>query len=206
MHYIDFIQWALGEQAPVSVTALGGKPARLNDNRQIPDTLEAVWQYPGGTLVTFSQFNASAAQWSLPGCELEIRGTLGTLYMLGDRYEIVADSISEDEFPARTPLTRQQDSRYRRNGKPRIESRKAGGGSAGDTVAHARNFLDCIRTRKLTASHPELAQRAHTICHCANIALRLGRKITWDPVHERFVGDDDANRMISRAMRAPWRV
>jgi len=79
VHYLDFIQWALGAEAPLTVTALGGKVAGLNDNREIPDTLEAVWQYPAGTLVTFSQFNANAGQWSLPGCELELRGTLGTL-------------------------------------------------------------------------------------------------------------------------------
>jgi predicted dehydrogenase len=71
---------------------------------------------------------------------------------------------------------------------------------------HVRNFLDCIKSRKLTASHPELAQRAHTVIHCANICLRLGRKLRWDPEAERFVGDDDANRMLFRTMRPPWQV
>jgi myo-inositol 2-dehydrogenase/D-chiro-inositol 1-dehydrogenase len=71
---------------------------------------------------------------------------------------------------------------------------------------HVRNFLDCIRSRKPTASNPELAQRAHTICHCANIALRLGRPVRWDPEAERFVGDEPADRMLDRAARPPWRV
>lgn len=71
---------------------------------------------------------------------------------------------------------------------------------------HVRNFLDCIKTRHRTASHPELAHRAHTIAHCANICLRLGRKVQWDPEAERFVNDDIANQLLSRAMRAPWRV
>jgi hypothetical protein len=71
---------------------------------------------------------------------------------------------------------------------------------------HIRNFLDCIRSRKLTDSHPEIAHRAHTIAHCANISLRLGRKLHWNPDTERFVDDEDANKMISRTMRAPWRV
>lgn len=71
---------------------------------------------------------------------------------------------------------------------------------------HIRDFLDCIRSRRLTASHPEIAHRAHTIAHCANICLRLGRKVRWDPERERFVKDDEANRMLSRSMRAPWRV
>jgi len=73
-------------------------------------------------------------------------------------------------------------------------------------AGHIRNFLGCIRSRKLTASHPEIAHRAHTIAHCANISLRLGRRVRWNPEGERFVDDEDANNMISRTMRAPWRV
>jgi predicted dehydrogenase len=71
---------------------------------------------------------------------------------------------------------------------------------------HVRNFLECIKTRKRPTSHPELAHRAHTIAHCTNLCLRLGRKLHWDPEAERFVGDDDANRMLERTMRVPWRV
>jgi predicted dehydrogenase len=69
---------------------------------------------------------------------------------------------------------------------------------------HVRNFLDCVKSRKPTASRPELAHRAHTMIHCANICLRLGRKVLWDPKAERFVDDEDANRLLARAMRPPW--
>ena len=71
---------------------------------------------------------------------------------------------------------------------------------------HIRNFLECVKSRRPTASNPELAQRAHTICHAANLCLRLGRPLRWDPRAERFVGDDEANRMLSRTMRPPWDV
>ena len=71
---------------------------------------------------------------------------------------------------------------------------------------HVRNFLDGIKSRKPTASRPELAQRAHTICHCANICLRLGRKVRWNSETERFIDDAEANNMLARTMRAPWRV
>jgi len=71
---------------------------------------------------------------------------------------------------------------------------------------HIRNFLDCIRSRQRTVSHPELAQRNHALCHCANICLRSGRKVEWDAKTERFVGDEEANRMLLRPMRAPWRI
>jgi len=71
---------------------------------------------------------------------------------------------------------------------------------------HVRNFLECVRSRKLAASHPELAHRAHTICHCANICLRLGRRVRWNPNAERFVNDPEADNMLSRTMRVPWGV
>ena len=71
---------------------------------------------------------------------------------------------------------------------------------------HVRNFLECVKSRGLTASHPEIAHRTHTIAHCANICLRLGRRIQWDPSAERFVNDEEANRMLSRTQRAPWRI
>jgi predicted dehydrogenase len=71
---------------------------------------------------------------------------------------------------------------------------------------HIRNFLDAIRSRKLTVSHPEVAHRAHTIAHCANICLRLAREVRWNAEAERFEEDEDANRMLSRTMRAPWRA
>ena len=71
---------------------------------------------------------------------------------------------------------------------------------------HIRNFVECVRSRKPTVSNPEVAQRAHTIVHCANIAARLGRKLRWDPETELFIGDDEANNMLVRTMRAPWTV
>ncbi len=71
---------------------------------------------------------------------------------------------------------------------------------------HHRDFLECVRTRARTIAAPEVAHRSTTICHIANICLRLGRKLQWDPAAERFVNDPEADRMLARAMRSPWRV
>lgn len=71
---------------------------------------------------------------------------------------------------------------------------------------HQRNFLDCVKTRGLPIANAEVAHRSTTVCHAGNICLRLGRRLAWDPVQERFVNDDEANRMLSRAMRAPWQL
>jgi hypothetical protein len=71
---------------------------------------------------------------------------------------------------------------------------------------HIQNFLTCIRTRGTPRSHVEAIQRSMTACHCADLSMFLGRPLKWDPVKEEFIGDDEANRMRSRAFRAPWRV
>ena len=69
---------------------------------------------------------------------------------------------------------------------------------------HHRDFLDGVRTRARTIAPPEVAHRSTTVCHITNICLRLGRRLTWDPQAERFVGDPQANGMMARAMRSPW--
>jgi hypothetical protein len=71
---------------------------------------------------------------------------------------------------------------------------------------HIRNFLDSIRSRAQTVSNPEAAQRSHTIIHAANISIRLGRRLEWDARTETFGKDTEANRFLSRPMRAPWKV
>ena len=67
-----------------------------------------------------------------------------------------------------------------------------------------RNFLDCIKSRQACYFPPEIGQRCFTIAHIGNIAMRLGRKLRWNPEEERFVNDDEANRMLRRTARSPW--
>lgn len=71
---------------------------------------------------------------------------------------------------------------------------------------HVRDFLDCVKSRAKPAANADITARSHIACHAAAIAYRLGRKLTFDPAKEEFVGDEEANRMRSRAMREPWTV
>ncbi len=70
-----------------------------------------------------------------------------------------------------------------------------------DVSAHARNFFDCIRTRKPTVANPDVMRRSHIACHAAAIAWILNRKLKFDPVKEVFVNDDEANLLRSRGTR-----
>ncbi|MFI5379889.1 MAG: Gfo/Idh/MocA family protein [Tepidisphaerales bacterium] len=75
-----------------------------------------------------------------------------------------------------------------------------------ESPEHHRNFLDCIRSRRPTIVNAELGHRATTTCNLVDIAARLGRELRWDPKKELFTNDEQANRMLSKACRAPWRV
>jgi predicted dehydrogenase len=75
-----------------------------------------------------------------------------------------------------------------------------------DPTTHIRNFLNCVKTRKPANANAEVAARSHVVSHAAYIAWQLGRTVKFDPVKEEFLGDDEANRMRSRAMRDPWRI
>jgi predicted dehydrogenase len=207
VHYLNMIHWALGQNAPLAVAAMGGKFAGMNDNREVPDTMEVMWTYPGDTLVTFSQFNATAPNASLNRtCEIEFRGTKGTLYLLGNGsgYEVVPDSLAANDFPARTPLDRARERGYRTGAKPQIQPR-AGKGSA-PTSLHARNFLDCIRSRETCSCDIEVGHRDTSAALIANIAHKTKAYLEWDAKTERFTNKADANRYLSYTYRAPYKL
>lgn len=72
---------------------------------------------------------------------------------------------------------------------------------------HHANFIECMRTRKQPICDAEIGHRSVTVCHLANISLRLnGRRLTWDPKKEQIVGDPEANSYLSRPMRPPWKI
>jgi len=68
---------------------------------------------------------------------------------------------------------------------------------------HKSNFLDCIRTRRETVAPVEIGHRSCTGCVLGYIAMLLGRRLKWNAENEKFINDDEANRMLTRAMRSP---
>lgn len=69
-----------------------------------------------------------------------------------------------------------------------------------------RDFLDCVKSRKDPYFPVDIGHRVATVCHLGNIAVKLGRKLNWDPEKEIFPGDDEANGFLSRPMRSPWKL
>ena len=71
---------------------------------------------------------------------------------------------------------------------------------------HHANWFECIRTRRQPSAHEEIGHRSASLGHVAIIAYKLGRSLKWDLAKEEFPGDDEANRLRSRALREPWRM
>ena len=71
---------------------------------------------------------------------------------------------------------------------------------------HHNDFLSCVRDRTDPVAHAEAGHAAASFCHLGLIALQTGKKLRWDPKEEKFLNSDEANRMIWRPMRSPWRL
>ena len=187
VHYCDAMRWALGEKAPISISAHGGRFA-VEDDRTVPDTMEVIFELPSGALIIFGQYEASAGPVLLDG-EIEFRGTLGNLYTgeEGAGFKIIPSRFGQF-----------QDS------KPRIEPLEEKGLDGDLTSQHIRNFLDCIKTRKPTNCDMETGHRSTTFAHLANIALTTKSRIEWDLKNEKITNNKKANDLLHYEYRKPW--
>jgi predicted dehydrogenase len=77
-------------------------------------------------------------------------------------------------------------------------------GTGLSSAGHGRNFFDCVKSRARPVCNQDIMRHSHITCFAAQLSWQLGRKLTLDPVKEEFVGDEEANRMRSRAQREPW--
>ncbi len=203
VHNVDMLRWCLGQDAPRSVTAIGGKYA-VEDNREIPDTLEVLWQWDGPTVMAFSHYEANSAPNNLRNAEMELRGTKGTMYINNNVWEVVPERTPELELFARTPLDRVSEKQYGASRKALIEPRQAKGGDS--TALHARNFIDCVRSRAKCNADVLIGHLSTSATLIGNIANKTGMHLRWDAKTERFTNSEAANRMLFYKYRARYKL
>ncbi len=196
VHYMDVIRWLTGELAPISVTAVGGNYA-VEDDRNIPDTMTVLFEFASGRVFEF-QINEASAGYAIPGGEIELRGTKGTLRADQNGYQIVPTKAGQ--FQDWDALIEPEEKH--------IES----GDSFGDlgikensTAILIDNFLDAVKDHSVKPyCSLEEAHRSTSFAHLANIALATGDRLRWDAVQERFTNSDAANEMLHYEYRGPW--
>jgi predicted dehydrogenase len=197
VHYMDVIRWLIGEDAPVSITAHGGKYI-LTDDRTIPDTMEVNFEFASGCIVQFHIYEASDAN-GIQGGEVELRGTKGTLIASQDGYKVIP--ASPGQFQKWDRLVEAQ------------EKKLEGDTSFGDLAIREnstdnliRNFIDCVKSREKPVSSLEDGHRSTSFSHLANISLQTGTRIEWDAKKEKITNNKDANNLLHYEYRKPWKI
>ena len=162
----------------------------VKDDRTIPDTMQAVFEFASGRLAMFGQYEASSNP-ALRQGEVELRGTQGTVYVDGNGYKI---------FPERGGQF--QDS------KPRMEPMEDSdkGNNAQLTALHARNFLDCVKSREKPNADVEIGHRSTSFSLLANISLATKSRLEWDAEREVITNNEEANKLLHYEYREPWEL
>ena len=190
VHLMDIVQWGMGVDAPIAVDAMGGKYT-LNDNRETPDTLMATFEYPK-FVATYENRAFSGRGLDGNGYGILFVGSDASLFVDRGGFEIFPEYSGrrrDDMFTARTPPARM--------GLPRVDA---------SHFDHCKNFIECMRTRKLPISDIEIAHRSTSTTLLANIALRSKRRVNWDAQRETIIGDSEAAKWLTKAYRAPWKL
>ncbi len=185
VHYFDLIRWMLDEEAPVSVSAHGGRFA-IDDDRTIPDTLEVTYEMPSGSLIIFGQYEASGHS-MFPFGDIELRGTQGVVHSSWRRFEAIPERGGQ--FHDR---------------EPRIEPVEHESDAPEPTRIIMRNFLDCIKSRETPDCDIETGHLSNNFALLGNMALETKSRLEWDAENERVVNNDAANELLHYDYREPW--
>lgn len=207
-HSLDLVQFFLNVGAPISVYSTGGR-FFLKDNCEVPDTQDAIIEYEKFNAICQYR-EASAGRKGLGMGGLTFHGTKGTLSTARTGYEITADpkvnptNAVAKVIPGGHPVGGPQPVPEGPQEHWTTPVSDQTGDAQKDYRLHARNFLDCIKSRNTPIADLKSSHQVAIACHLANISLKTGRKIIWDVKKEQIVGDEEANAMLMRPYRAPW--
>jgi predicted dehydrogenase len=205
---------------------LGPAPLKPYNEKHVHYLFRFFWDYSGGQLTNFGAHHLDIVQWAL-GVErtgpvaiegkaryheqnwyevpewfdITYRYANGTTVLCGQDHEVGVTFEGEKGtmFVDRRGVETQPAAIAK-------EALTAGDVRLEVSKNHHQNWLQSIRSRKPPICDVEVGHRSATVCHLGNIAIRTGRRIAWDPAKEQIVGDPDANRMLSRPYREPWRL
>jgi predicted dehydrogenase len=195
VHFMDVIRWMMGEQAPVAISAHGGKYI-VDDDRDIPDTMHVTYEFASGAIISFSILEASSNRF-IPYGEVELRGTDATLFADENGYRIIP--TTRGQFQSWERLTDTEEFTM-------DDEQLADGSSRNSSANLVRNFLDCVKSRKTPFCTLEDGHRSTCFSHLANIALATEQRLKWDSVNERFTNSEEANKLLHYEYRKPYKL
>ncbi|HBE66576.1 MAG TPA: gfo/Idh/MocA family oxidoreductase [Planctomycetaceae bacterium] len=180
-HHLDIAQWAIND-FPIQVKGTANWP-EVVDGYNVPVDFSVEYLYPGNITMTVSDEGRNGIMFT---------GDAGRIFV--NRGTLSGKPVEELKTK---PLKREDWRTYDFDNLNRPQR----AGKLDAIVNHMGNFFDCIQSRNAPISDIESQHRSVSTCHLGNIAIRLGKKLTWDAKQETFVDDDAANRLLSREQR-----
>lgn len=188
IHEVDIARWGLGVTHPTKVSAMGGK-FMFDDDQETPNTITASYEFKVGEKTKMMTFEVR--HW-LSNHEAGIGGeragnTIGNTFYGSEGYLVIDNYNKYYSFMGK-------------DGKP--------GPARSERDNHFENFIAGVRSRKRTDLNAEIEEGAMScvLMHLANISYRLGRTLHWDEKTWTVKNDPEANKMLTRAYRAPYIV
>jgi predicted dehydrogenase len=183
VHLINIALWAMGPEWPKSVVSSGGKYV-LEDNTETPDTQITVYDFPSYTLIWEHQVQCGLGP-DRREHGVAFTGTDATLIVDTSGWELIAE-------PKKRTKVVEMKRAYRVDETVRAQ--------------HARDFLDCVKSRKQPVENLEVGHHVSAVAHLGNLALRSRSRIEWDAERQQVRGNNEANALLARAYRAPWKL
>ncbi len=188
-HHLDIAQWGadMQDSGPTEIDGRAELP-KIPNGYNVATTFSAEMVYPNGVRLSVSDTGRNGV--TFIGSEGRVFVNRGTIAGRP------VDDLAHHALPTDTFRLYAHDnpSRPKRMGK--LDA----------IVNHMGNFFDCVKTRTRPISDVASQHRAASVCHLANISMRLGRKLAWDPIKESLVGDEEAGAWLRRAQREPYGV
>lgn len=185
-HHLDIAQWAINDD-PVEISGTANYPQTPNGYNVALD-FGATYRYANGVTMTVADTGRNGILFT--GDEGRIFVNRGTI-----SGRPVEELAARPLKPADYALY-DFDNLYRPQRAGKLEA----------IVNHMGNLFDCIAHGKTPISDVESQHRSATTCHLGNLAMRLGRTLNWDPQHEQFINDPEADRHLSREQRSGYEV
>lgn len=190
IHMLDLMRWSLGLRLPKRVSSGGGIFVEKHGHGNVPDTQTARWDF-GDVVATWEHRTWGAPEDPKYPWGIFFQGEKGMLKLSIDSWDFVptdktGKSIHVDAVREPDPTKLEGD-----------QVRAAG-------RAHMQDFLAAVASRGRPVADIEEGFLSTALCQLANIAFKVGRTVTWDDAHERFVADEEATRLLRRTYRKPW--
>lgn len=196
VHMIDACRWLLGLRWPKRISSEGGIYADTQSAATVPDTQIASFEFDD-LLMTWTNRHWGRAPNPAQPWGAAIHGENGTLMVYTEGYEWLP---REGNSRLEATLDHEQGRYAGDNAMPDWER-----GLQTMTRHNMRNFLNAIETHTRPSCDIEEGHISTACCILANMSLKLGRPLRWDAAAQRIIGDDEAQAMLARPYRAPWR-